>query len=604
MQKKYIAAYLFFVLTTILTAQTDRWQQRVVYDMDINVDVRSHRYEGVQKLQYTNNSPDTLRSVFYHLYLNAFQPNSMMDVRSRQIEDPDRRVADRISKLKSDEIGFEEVLSLRQDGELVTFVTEGTILEVRLHHPLLPGASTQLDMTWTAQIPIQIRRNGRDSEEGIAYSMAQWYPKLCEYDYQGWHANPYIGREFYGVWGDFVVKIAIDSTYTVGGTGELQSSSFSKQYMGKKEWIWKATNVHDFMWGADPEYTHIVHPTPSGVDMHFYYQPGPKTTENWTKLPEIMAAAFDYIEKNFGPYPYTKYSFIQGGDGGMEYPMGTLITGERSLGSLVGVSVHELMHNWYQMLMGTNESLYPWMDEGFTSYASSRVMNHLAVKGLLGEPKDNPFESAYNGYRNLVLSGKEEPLATHADHFSTNFAYGIGSYVKGQVFLHQLGYIVGQDALDRSILQYYEDWKFKHPNINDFIRVVEKISDCELDWYKEYWVFTTKWIDYSIDTVQKSDDHNTIITLSKRGEMPMPIDLEIETKDGEYHAYTIPLRIMRHAKTQDQGKKYQALPDWPWTHPVYQCHIDLPIENIKSIKIDAQQRMADLHPDNNDWSQE
>ncbi|MEL6670103.1 MAG: M1 family peptidase, partial [Bacteroidota bacterium] len=143
--------------------------------MDIDFDVRKHQYDGKQTLTYTNNSPDTLHQVFYHLYFNAFQPNSMMDTRSRTIEDADGRVADRISKLSEDEMGYIRVSSLTQDGEALSPVTEGTILEVELANPILPGQSTVLEMEWEAQVPVQIRRSGRNSAEGISYSMSQWY---------------------------------------------------------------------------------------------------------------------------------------------------------------------------------------------------------------------------------------------------------------------------------------------------------------------------------------------------------------------------------------------------------------------------------------------
>ena len=189
------------------------------------MDVKTHRFDGSQKLIYTNNSPDTLNKVYYHLYFNAFQPGSMMDIRSLTIDDPDRRVGDRISKLTDDEIGFQRITSLKQNGKDLNYHTEGTILEVTLNEPILPGKKATFDMEFNAQVPLQVRRSGRDNAEGISYSMSQWYPKMVEYDYLGWHANPYIGREFHGVWGDFDVKITIDPAYTIGGTGYLQNAN-------------------------------------------------------------------------------------------------------------------------------------------------------------------------------------------------------------------------------------------------------------------------------------------------------------------------------------------------------------------------------------------
>ncbi|MDO8971549.1 MAG: hypothetical protein Q7U74_12720 [Saprospiraceae bacterium] len=179
-----------------------RWQQRVDYQIQADMDVSKHQYKGTLRLSYTNNSPDTLDRAFWHLYFNAFQPNSMMDVRSRNIADADPRVGSRISKLKPEEHGWIKVKSLMHNGKSLQFETVETILEVALSEPILPGATTVFEMEWDAQVPIQVRRSGRDSREGIDYSMAQWYPKLCAYDEQGWHANPYLAREFYGNWGD------------------------------------------------------------------------------------------------------------------------------------------------------------------------------------------------------------------------------------------------------------------------------------------------------------------------------------------------------------------------------------------------------------------
>ena len=188
--KKYISLAFLFLIFGISYSQTAYWQQKVAYDMEIDMDVNTNQFKGVQKLVYTNNSPDTLNRVFYHLYFNAFQPGSMMDVRSRSISDPDPRVGSRIEALKEDEIGFQKIDKLVQDGKKVKYEVVGTILEVELAKPILPGGESTFLMEFNAQVPLQIRRSGRDNKEGIRYSMTQWYPKMAEYDYQGWHANP------------------------------------------------------------------------------------------------------------------------------------------------------------------------------------------------------------------------------------------------------------------------------------------------------------------------------------------------------------------------------------------------------------------------------
>jgi len=597
-------------------AQPERWQQRVQYKMNIDFDTKKHQFSGIQSIKYTNNSPDTLDRIFYHLYFNAFQPGSMMDVRSRTISDPDPRVGDRIFNLTPDEMGFHKITTLKQDGVPVVFEMVETILEVKLAKPILPGKTTSLDMTFSSQVPLQIRRSGRNNSEGIDYSMAQWYPKLCEYDYQGWHANPYIGREFYGIWGDFDVTINMDAKYMIGGTGYLQNADqIGKDYTknevkpkpdknGKLSWHFIAPNVHDFLLAADPDYTHTSLQRADGLTLNFYYQSNEKTKDNWEALPAIMDKAFDYINKNFGQYDYKQYSFIQGGDGGMEYPMATLITGERNIGSLAGVAVHELMHSWYQMMLATNESLYAWMDEGFTSYASSRVMQHLIETKVLkqGRVATNPQAGNYAGYFNLAKSGFEEPLSTHSDHYQTNRAYGLAAYSKGSVFLAQLEYVLGKPVFDQALLRYFYTWKGKHPNVNDFMRVFEKSSNLELDWYKEYFYHTTFTIDYAVKNVTASADNNTIVLLERVGKVPMPVDVVVTKKDGSKMGYTIPLQIMRGAKGADfNAFNWTINKDWAWTNTQYSLIIPLKSDDIVSIEIDPSERMADLERTNNSW---
>src|SRR5690554_3239134 len=588
------------------------WHQEVDYTMDIDMDVNTNRFTGTQQLVYTNHSPDTLHRVFYHLYFNAFQPGSMMDVRSRTIMDPDGRVGDRISKLNDDEIGYQKIISLTQDGAVLEVDIQGSIMEARLAQPILPGASATFEMEFEAQTPLQIRRTGRDNAEGIRYSMSQWYPKICQYDELGWHPEPYIGREFYSTWGDFDVTIRIAPEYIVAATGELQEAEFYNSLItngsmpsvsGKRSWHFTAENVLDFVWAADPDYTYHREKAANGVTMEFFYQIGPETSA-WADLPGIMSEVFDYAETHFGPYPYDKYAFIQGGDGGMEYPMATLITGHRPITSLVGVSVHELMHSWYQLVLATNESLYHWIDEGFTSYASNRIMEHLRSKKLIpGEPAEFPFQSSHRSYIRLVESGLEEPMATHADHFHTNFAYGVAAYTKGSLFLDQLEYVVGKETFDRALLRYYDTWKFKHPTDHDFIRIVERESDMILDWYLQYWAYSVKWIDYAIGGVSEGSN-GVEVSLIRNGLMPMPLDVYVTTKDGKEHVYNIPLVMMRQVKSSDGELELTYMEPWPWVNREHQLVLDpnISLDDVEKIEIDASRRMVDIDRENNIWT--
>jgi len=591
---------LAFVLQTTAQNNNSYWQQHVDYTMEIDMNVKKHQYTGKQKLVYTNNSPDTLRRVFYHLYFNAFQPGSEMDVRSRTINDPDRRVGDRISKLKEDEIGYINVNKLSQNGKALDYIIEGTVLEVELDQPILPGESTTFNMDFEGQVPLQIRRSGRDNKEGIAYSMTQWYPKMAEYDFEGWHAHPYIAREFHSVWGDFDVKITIDKDYILGGSGYLQNPNeigygyeddgVEVKRKGKKlTWHFIAPKVHDFTWAADTDYIHDKRIASDGTVLHFLYQNNEDIIENWKKLQPKTEELLAYYNKNVGPYPYDQYSVIQGGDGGMEYAMCTLITGERSFGSLFGVTAHEMAHSWFQHVLATNESQHEWMDEGFTTYISS-----LAENEIMDGRKENPLSRSYSSYFQLAKSGIEQPQTTHADRYAINAAYGVTAYSKGAVFLNQLGYLIGDENFKKTLKRYYDEWKFKHPTPNDFIRVAEKVSGAELSWYLLEWTKTTNTIDYAVKDLNVTQN-STVVTLERIGLIPMPLEISVTYTTGETHLYYIPLRMMRWEKPGMEN----IVDDWAWAYPTYDLELPVGDFQIESIEIDPSQKMADINRDNN-----
>lgn len=607
MKKTFLFFFACILLHQQIFAQPDRWQQRVKYTMVIDMNVQTNQFTGKQKLEYWNNSPDTLTRVFYHLYFNAFQPNSMMDARSRELgkimngnrQDWDQRVKDRILNLKPDEIGYQKVLNLKMDGRPQNYIMHESVLEVKLDKPILPRSKVTFDMDFEAQVPLQIRRSGRDNPTTkVRYSMSQWYPKLCEYDYEGWHPDPYIAREFYGVWGDFDVKISIDKSYVLGGTGYLQNANqigygyekegtkLTKTPGDKLTWQFIAPNVHDFMWAADPEFRHITRKIRDSLTFHLFYKANVSNPKAWEDILDNAQKALPFIERNFGVYPYKQFSFIHGGDGGMEYPMATLLSGP-------GAWLHEWLHNWYYGMLGTNESLYAWMDEGFTEFASDRTEAFLTGNTAF------PHEGNYRGYFGLAKSGREEPLTTHADHFNSNSAYSSAAYSKGCVFLSQLGYIVSEETLKRIMLEYYKQWRFKHPNVNDFIRVAEKVSDMKLDWYKEYWVNTTKTIDYGIDSLWE-EGGKTKIRLRRIGQMPMPIDFQLTFKDGTKELHYIPTYFMFGKKPAEDSSitrlEYEA---WKWTHPTFIIETSKRLLDISVAEIDPSMRMADLERKNN-----
>jgi hypothetical protein len=597
-----------YCLVALLVSNTTfgqdfRWQQRVEYKMNVALDTKTHRLTGDQTLVYFNNSIDTLTKVYYHLYFNAFQPGSMMDVRSRTIVDPDRRIGDRISKLTDSEIGYQKILSLKQDGKTLETKVNGTILEVPLAKPLMPKSKTTFEMKFESQVPIQIRRSGRDNREGIAYSMTQWYPKIAEYDFQGWHAYQYVAREFHSVWGDFEVNITIDPKFTIAGSGVLQNpgeighgyeKEGTKVAESTKDLTWRfvAKNVIDFAWAADPDYTHDRVQVPGGPELHFFYQKNDKTKDVWKTVQSIGVEVFKFLNTTFGKYPFETYSVIQGGDGGMEYPMCTLILGEGKLEGVAGTMAHEVAHSWYQMVLASNEALYAWLDEGFTDFASDEAM-----AAITREPVDH--KGSYSNYFAMVNRGLLEAPSQHSDHFVTNGGYRTGSYTAGSVFLHQLKYIIGTDVFYKGMKQYYNTWKFKHPEPNDFIRVMEKVSGMQLHWYLRYWIYTTKKIDYEVAGITDVAGKGQV-TLNRLGEFPMPIDLMVTYTDGSKELIYIPTNETLGSKpNEDAAIKRRELAAWPWVNPSYSLSLDKSTSDITSIEIDVTQRMADVNKANN-----
>ena len=620
-----IALFLFSV--NFGTAQADRWQQHINYNIKAALDVNTNIIKGTEEIVYTNNSTDTLRKVYFHLYWNAFQPNSSMDVRSRELgkntmtnrrgdvmKDWDARVTDRIQKLTSAEIGYQRVSQILIGGKAQKLIEHETILEVQLTNPIAPKTSAKLSLVFEAQVPKQIRRSGRDNAEGVRFSMSQWYPKMVEYDYQGWSTNPYIAREFYGVWGNFDVSLQLAKNYTVAATGVLQNPNAVANAQGLKTWNFKGNNIHDFVWAADDQFKHLSKEVRKGLTIHVYYkEKDAKSDSAWANILYAAEKVLPYIEKNFGAYPYPQYSFIQGGDGGMEYAMATLIKGP-SLGTVF----HEWMHNWYQQVLGSNESLFAWIDEGFATFAESKVSrwydaNAAAQSPFISERAkaqvlasvekaklDLPLTQAgsYAGYMALAKSGLEEPASTHADHFNTNYAYSNAAYSKGATLLGLLGYVIGDSVRDAVLLNYYNTWKFKHPNANDFFRVAEKTSGLQLQWLKEYWVNSTKTIDYGLNDIQ-AGNNTAIISIQRLGKLPMPIEVLITYKDGTTELHYMPLDLMLGAKGTESSVNRIVHKSWQWVAPTYTFETSKPLSALKSIEIDPSYRMPDLNRSNN-----
>ncbi|MNU12493.1 hypothetical protein D3C71_05170 [compost metagenome] len=608
MRKSFIILFAF-VISQFQAQQNAYYQQAAQYKMDIDVNAEQFTYQGTQTLKYRNNSPDELNVVYFHLYWNAFKPNSMMDQRvASQGKNGDSRLQkDGISRLASipkNEEGAQNIHWIKQNGKELKFEIQETVMKVYLDKPIKAHSKTTFTMEWDAVIPQQIRRAGRNNKEGVDMTMTQWYPKIAEYDYDGWATFDYVGREFHAPFADFDVTIKINKDYVVGAGGTLLNPKEVKGYdasaqikadQNKATWKWTAKNMLDFAWAADKGYSVESFDVPQGPKVYFVYLKNDKT-KAWGEAKPYVTKYFQIMNSKFGKYAYPSYAFIQGGDGGMEYGMCTMILGEaKNIEDLMGLMAHEGSHSWYQQMLATNEPVRPWMDEGFTSYAESYVMHQLFP------PKDNrpnAFVEKIDAYRKFLKKQIEEPAVWLGDHHDNGTAYSYASYVKGELYLVQLGYIVGEENLSKIMTEYFKEWSMKHPTDRDFLHIAQKVSGMDLKWFHHYWINTTKTIDYGITDVQYGNT-STTITLVNNSQVPMPIDFSVITADNKMVNYQIPLNMTHTWKTKDAFGEFTTLKYWPWTQKEYTLTIPYNKSQLRVLGIDFSHRLADVNPEDN-----
>lgn len=613
---------LLFVPITVWGQQAATWQQEVAYEMDFTLHADRNQFDGTQRLTYTNNSPDTLAKAYFHLYFNAFNPNSLMAERNRHLPDPDNRVIPKLFNLTEDEIGYINVQELSVDGRAVEWTIHDTVMEVHLNSPILPGQSVVFDMVFDGQVPLQTRRSGRDSDEGVRFSMSQWYPKIAAYDAIGWHAHPYIGREFYAPFGSFDVRLTLPSDYVVGATGTLQNPEeigHGYQYpadagvvpMGAAPnadgvvpdsltWHFFADKVHDFAWGADPDYIHErtvvtgVHGREDDpVHIHLLYKP--EVADRWTEMAGWMIDMTHFFSERYGTYPYPQFTVIQGGDGGMEYPMLTLITGNRNRESLFGVTAHEFAHMWFYGIVATNESLHSWIDEGITNYATQEAMHH--VLGGSEEPADHTRSMA--AVVRFQQSGRFERMTTHADWFDTSAGFSVASYTAGQAFIDLLGYVMGDGVRDSFLYRLGTEWRFRHPYPADILQTAQKESGMHLYWLFDQFLNGPEQYDYAVSNItseQNAEGYTSRIILERHASGILPIDLLIRFADGSAQWVHIPVDVSYGHKPVPAN--WMVATAWPWVSPVYQLEVESNAAIVEA-GIDPSRRTPDRDRNNN-----
>lgn len=628
------------------------WQQKVHYTLDVELDVRSHRLTGFERIEYTNQSPDTLRELYLHLYINAFRRNSLMEQYQR--ERYRAQGGSLISYVRERYLGEQDVHSILDGGRApLLFEFDDTILRVHLDRPLLPGGSETLTIEFETKVPWLIRRMGWNNAEGIEFTIAQWYPKMCVYDAEGWHKAYYLGREFYGEFGTYDVAITLPSEYLVGATGRLVNARDIEEMMAKdpadtwsdrlrdtntvvdsgqvtidlekvltrlseafrdstrspsrRTWRYHAENVHDFAWSADPDY--LYERAECGpVRLHFLYQP--EVADQWVKMKEWVCTMMDYMNANVGPFAYSDFTVAQAGDGGMEYPGIVFITGNRGGFSLASVTAHELAHNWFYGMLGNDETTEAWFDEGITSYYTTRLMEHLFGRYAMRAydhplkarwyPKEDARVTTFASYEWWARQGFEEKVLTTSDEFSSDRAYQMAAYYKGQIFMFALEYYFGPDRMNGLMRDFFSTWRLHHVSTEDFKRFLEKETGTELDWLFESWLNTTDRCDYGVAGVKGrwiSDNgrrvYEATVDLERQGRLAMPVDVYVKLANDSLWSFRIP------ARSDDPDiDGLERRPLWSPGVTRYALLLELDAE-IEWVRIDTSLQLCDVNRLNN-----
>jgi len=564
-------------------AQKNDWQQTVDYTIKATVRDAFDKLEGEETLIYQNNSPDTLKELYFHLYWNAFKKES------HAFED------NKIGSPEGVDLGEINIESIVIDNEVHTIQIFESIGQIKLKKNILPGKSCIVKIRFNSLIPSCINRAGKKNNAGTDYTYTQWYPKICRYDQMGWHTDPYFGREFSGTFGQYNVQITCDKSYVVAGTGQLLNKKYTEKgweeiagetpQNGLVSWKFYGENIHDFAFAMNKDWIHKQIKIDETF-FHFYYHEN--YSDMWENLMKKWPKAYEICKNEFGIYPYPQFSFIQAGEGYMEYPMCTML--ESSRFDFFSTACHEFMHNYFYGIYGTDENLYHWMDEGITCYAEERISN-------VNRTENNPASSAISNYKWISSSYEEEPISTAANHFAADYPYYNAAYFKGQLFPELIRYIIGDSLMKLGFSKFYTKWKFKHPEPNDFVKIFEDVSQMELTWFQNYWLNTTKKIDFSIDSVAKQKE-GIMIKFTKSG-IPMPLEFSIKTKNGKTIYYHIPLDLTNNIKT-DFKRPTQILAKWSCGSNSYEVYLkDLKLTEIVEIELDPDLVLPDINTENN-----
>ncbi|HEX4957348.1 MAG TPA: M1 family metallopeptidase [Lacibacter sp.] len=512
---KYATILLAICISIAATAQTSYWQQQVNFKIDVALNDVEHTLDGFAKIEYINHSPDTLRYLWFHLWPNAYRTDRTAF--SDQLLKNGR--TDFYFSNKEDR-GYINRLDFRVNESRVN--TEDhpqhiDIIKVVLNEPLAPGASVLITTPFHVQLPKNFSRGGHVDQ---SYQITQWYPKPAVYDKKGWHEMPYLDQgEFYNNFGDYEVKVTIPKNYVVLSSGELQNAEEKQWLISRKNFtvpvvkatapkpgtipsktklnpvpsakelktlVFKQNNISDFAWFADKKWR-VLHDTiqsSNGKIIDVFTAFDPSSQKIWAQSTAMAKDAIRFRSNLIGTYPYTSVAVVEakmGFDGGMEYPCITSISPTNSEEALESVIEHEVGHNWFQAMIGSNERRYAWMDEGINSYYDKRFDKEVSrfKDYWLHEEKNIAGEKTF--LSSLYQWKKDQPLNTTSDSL-TELNYGLIAYTKGAAFMQLLEQKLGKAALDKAMQLFFEQWKFKHPSPADLKQTLEQSSGMNFDY--------------------------------------------------------------------------------------------------------------------------
>lgn len=572
----------------------------LVQTMNVTLNDDDYTFKGTARVEFLNNTPDTLRQIFFHAHFNAFQPNSLTHKRVAAIG-PNRMKPETFANLKPNEYGKLDILSGTANGSAFTVERLGTIIRVDIAKPLLPQERITLDFTFEGQVPIQIRRSGRNNSQGVRYSMAQWFPKLCQYDQHGWQNNQFVLREFYGVWGKYDVKLTVPAKLVVGASGDLQNplevghgyefdrdtiklpAPDAEKPQGTKTWHFVAFPVHDFAWVADADYIHRVVKMPAtspiSPNLTFHILTKPKYEAVWKNAPEWLPRIFRFNGEKYHPYPYKQFTCAQAGDGGMEYPNLVMIRSGDYNGTL-GTVAHEATHQWFYGLAANNESKHAWMDEGITDYLTDRIMaeefkideqtRSTWLENALIPHRKDALESNRSFLRVYAL-GYDEPLSIPQDRMNEDMT-AVMVYRKASAMLRQFEYSFGKDKVDELLRTYQQRWRFRHPYPPDFEKIGSEVFGQRMDEVFDTFLRGTELPDYTLQSLRSEPlglpsvggKFKNTLQIAKRERAHVPLRLFATDVSGAVQALSIPSDML-NAPNKDTSR----LAPWFWVAPDY-----------------------------------